>query len=86
MKDILNQIYQIQFNEGNLFSNLISKEETERESELYGLLYEKLQGEDQKIFLEYIQRKGKRQNEELKASFTSGFQTAMRLLIETLKE
>lgn len=79
MEQIIDKLYEAQYNSKNFFMEDKWKESGAREWELYTLLYERLEEEDKKLLLEYIKLKGERQNEELKASFRRGVQTAMRL-------
>lgn len=86
MEKIIEKLYDFHINTSNFPFGKPCKENMDREWELYNFLFENLSEEHRKIFLEYVELHGIRQNEESKVVYEYGFKTAVRLITESLKE
>lgn len=86
MEKIIENLYNIHITKENFPFGVPNKEQENREWELYNNLYEKLSGDERAMFLEYAELRAERQKEERQAVYMYGFKTAIRLIIESLKE
>lgn len=86
MENIIEKLYQIHL-DADIFSfSFLNKEATEKEWQLYHYLYRNLSGDIKKAFLEYVETKTVRQNEESKKAYVQGFKNALKLITEALKD
>lgn len=86
MEKIIEKLFDIHMETESLPFGKQNKENADREWEFFDLLYEKLDGETKTAFREYTNFCAERQKDELKAVYKHGFQAAVKMLIECIKD
>lgn len=86
MNSIIERLYETHLKMEDLPFGTPDHEEEREEWELYLQLTKHLPEEHKEDFSRYIELRGNRQNREMKAVYDYGFKTAIKLMIEALKE
>ena len=86
MNDLIEKLYDLHLNTSYQPLGVPDKEAKKKEIELYHLLYEDLSEENKRFFMEYVNLTGIRMCNQVKAAYECGFKTAIRLLLESLKD
>ena len=85
MKNIIQNLYELHLTSDPFPLGIPNKNNLNEECELYSYLYENLPEEYKEKFFQYANLRTLRQNEEAKAAYVSGFKTATKLLVDSLK-
>ena len=86
MDNIIENLYEMHIKKEEYPFGFPRKDTEVKEWALYNDLYEKLPQELRTMFIEYLQVTTERQAEEKKAVYKYGFQTAIQLVGEALKQ
>ena len=86
MDKIIEKLFDLHMETESLPLGRQNKENADREWELFDLLYVKLEGETKAAFREYVNLCEERKKEELKAVYTYGFKSGVKMILETVKE
>lgn len=86
MENILDKLYNLHIKTETYPFGLPNSEKTKEEWNIYYCLCENLSKENKELFLKYNDLQNERRNEELKYIYESGFKTAIKFVIEGLKE
>ncbi len=86
MEKIIEKLFQLQLNNELFLVGACNKEDTDQECKLYSELYDMLPQENKNKFFQYVNLCGVRHTEELKIAYKNGFKTAIKMLLEALKD
>ncbi len=86
MEKIIKKLYNMDLNQNLLRSLQADRKNAIQEWECYNDLFEKIPKESTKSFLRYMNLRANRECEELEKAYACGFKTAIRLLLESLKD
>lgn len=86
MKDIIEKLYNLHINTETYPLGLPDKENLDEELRVYERLCNLLGEEEKQLFSQYVEQRGIRQSEELKAVYEYGFKSGVQLIIEALKD
>lgn len=86
MENIIETLYDLHIRTNPQPFGFISPEQTKQESQLYCFLYENLLEKDKKIFFNYMDLLNTRHNTQLQEAYAYGFKTAMKLILQSIKE
>ena len=86
MEKIIEKLYKIHLEEEQLPFGVVDKEVIEKEYEAYCLLSQTLPQDMRKRLSEYANLNEERRKVEMQAAYQYGFKTAIRLILEGIKE
>lgn len=86
MDKIIEDLFALYMERDSSVLESISKEEMDKEWDLYFLILEGLAKKDEPLFSEYLALRQAREDAKVANAYKQGFQTAVRLLIECLQE
>ena len=86
MEKIIEKLYELQLQEETSAFATENNSALKQEWLLYDYLYSDLKGDHHTAFQKYSNFCLERQQEELKIAYKNGFQTAIKLILETTKE
>ena len=86
MEKILEKIYEEILKENDGLIGKANSELVSREWKIYDEIYDRLKEEERDSFCEYINILNERHSYELKESYKQGFKTAIRIVVESMKD
>lgn len=86
MENIIEKLYALHLDTDSTTLGIPNKESLDAEWKLYDFLYENLADECKKSFSQYANLRNERAEEECKSAYKAGFKTALRLILESVKE
>ena len=86
MEKIIKKLYEIDLNHQLLQVLQSDRDKAIKEWDCYNDLFEKIPQECKNLFLRYINLRANRECKELEKAYEYGFKTAMKLLLESVKE
>lgn len=84
MEKFLDCLYQLYLKKEDFPFGKPDKDSLDQEWNIYEFLYKHLPDEYKKIFVDYVNLRGARDNEEKQTVYKNGFKNGMRFMIETL--
>ena len=85
MEKIIEKLYEAHLNVEDFVFCAKNKEAQREEWELYCFFYETLAKEEGKVFAKYVDMREQRHREERQAAYETGFKTAIKMILESLK-
>ena len=86
MEKIIEKIYDLQLKNESFSLDSINHESSMHEWELYCQICQNLPEDAKELFNKFLSLRNNRQSENLKNSYHLGFKTAIKLIMEAMKE